>query len=143
MKYIFSTIALLTAICGFGADPAEKPIEGTLEAVDAFRKPKSEIRMVVPGYLWVEAEDFDSYGDWKLDTQFVHKMGSGYLLAAGICEPITDASTKIDIPKAGTYRVWARTLDWLPEFSPGKFAVAVNGKQGKKIRNRSRVSIAG
>ncbi len=123
---------MITA-AAFGADVAEKPVAGTLAGVDGFRKPKQELEMVVPGYLWVEAEDFDSYGAWKLDTQFVHKMGSAYLLAVGICEPIADATTKINIDKEGSWRVWARTKNWVPAHSPGKFCIAVNGKQGEKI----------
>ena len=42
--------------------------------------------------LWVDALDFREKGGWKEDTQFVHLMGSGYLMAAdepGI--PVEDA----------------------------------------------------
>jgi hypothetical protein len=29
-----------------------------------------------PIEIWLDADDFDSRGGWKLDTQFVHLMGS-------------------------------------------------------------------
>mgnify|MGYP003331355192 CR=1 FL=1 len=33
----------------------------------------------------------------------------------------------VEMPRAGTWRVWARTKDWLPEFSPGAFTLVVGG----------------
>jgi hypothetical protein len=48
-----------------------------------FRKPPRAATMVVDGFLWIEAEDFADYGDWRLDTQFGQQMGSAYLIAAG------------------------------------------------------------
>ena len=50
----------------------------TLEA------PRTEVKEHVPGVYWIEAENFADYGGWLLDTQFAHKMGSGYLLAVGL-----------------------------------------------------------
>jgi hypothetical protein len=97
-----------------------------------FRPPPNEARMVVGGFLWVEAEDFADYGEWKLDTQFVHKMGSAYLLACGVGKPVGEAATEVHVPQAGTWRVWARTKNWLPEFSPGRFTVAVDGKRSAR-----------
>lgn len=32
--------------------------------------------------ILVEAESFADRGGWKLDTQFIHEMGSPYLLAS-------------------------------------------------------------
>ncbi len=58
-----------------------------------FRPPLCEASSVVDGFLWVEAENFTDYGDWKLDTQFIHKMGSAYLLACGVGTPIGMAET--------------------------------------------------
>ena len=90
-----------------------------------FRKPKREIRMVEDGVLWIDTEDFTSYGGWTLDTQFVHLMGSAYLIAAGVGKPVGDATLDIDVPKAGKYRLWVRAKNWLKEHSPGRFAVRV------------------
>ncbi len=138
MKWICLTLAIFAVSCSLAVDITEKPVEGSLEGVDGFRKPKADVKMVVPGFIWMEAEDFDDYGAWKLDTQFVHKMGSGYLLAVGICEPVADAVKTISVSNAGKYRIWARTLDWLPRFSPGKFTLVVNGKTTEKVLGASR-----
>ena len=101
-----------------------------------FRPPAKVAAEAVPGFLFVEVEDFEDYGRWRLDTQFTHKMGSAYLIASGVGEPIGSARTRVDVPRDGVWRVWARTKDWLPEFSPGAFAVAV----GEKVGNRLGVS---
>lgn len=80
----------------------------------------------------VEAESFQSYGGWSLDTQFIHIMGSPYLIAHGMGEPVKDAETTVAFPKAGTYRVFVRTKDWVAHWkapgAPGKFQVVVDGK---------------
>ncbi|MDE0836989.1 MAG: hypothetical protein OSA84_11630 [Akkermansiaceae bacterium] len=39
-------------------------------------------------------------------------MGSPYLNAHGLGKPVTDATTEIDVPEDGEYRVWVRTIDW-------------------------------
>ena len=77
----------------------------------------------------IEAEHFAAKGGWKVDTQFTHKMGSAYLIAASAGKPVADAKTSIDIPKAGVWRCWVRTKDWVPEHHPGKFVVSVGGKE--------------
>ena len=58
--------------------------------------PRREVKEHVRGFLWIEAENFASYGGWLLDTQFAHKMGSGYLLAAGV----EDEEVCLDIAQA-------------------------------------------
>ena len=79
----------------------------------------------------LETEAFDDLGGWKLDTQFIQQMGSPYLLAHGLGEPVADATTKIRFSKASTFRVWVRTFDWVASFgakpSPGKFQLLVDG----------------
>ncbi len=59
-------------------------------------------------------------------------MGSPYLLAHGLGEPVRDAVTRVDLPRAGTYRVWVRTRDWaLPRKAgdaPGRFKLLVDGR---------------
>lgn len=122
------------ACAAVAAETGPGPIvPGSLEDLARFRKPPAEVKMVVDGFLWVEAEDFSDYGEWRIDTQFVHKMGSAYLLAGGVCQPIKDAVAEVQVPQAGTYRVWARTRNWLKDFAPGKFTVAVNGKRSDKV----------
>jgi len=39
----------------------------------------------------VEAESFSNKGGWSGDQQFVEQMGSPYLLAHGLGEPVADA----------------------------------------------------
>ncbi len=77
--------------------------------------------------LLIEAEDFDSYGGWVLDSQFETQMGSPYLLAHGLGRPVADATTVIEVPHAGEYAVWVRAKDWVPGHHPGRFTLSVNG----------------
>jgi hypothetical protein len=80
-----------------------------------------------PSGILVEAEDFDSYGGWVLDSQFEAQMGSPYLLAHGLGQPVADATTIIEVADAGQYTVWVRTRDWAAPHSPGRFALSING----------------
>ena len=81
--------------------------------------------------LLVEAESFDQLGGWKLDTQFIDEMGSPYLLAHGLGQPVADATTSVTFPQVGTYHVWVRTKDWVARWGaqgdPGKFQIVVGG----------------
>ena len=84
--------------------------------------------------LWIDALDFDTKGGWKEDTQFVHLMGSPYLIAAGEPGiPVEDASTKVTVPEKGTYRIWVRSRNWLRFHAPGKFSLTVDGNGNEKI----------
>lgn len=82
--------------------------------------------------LLVEAESFTQQGGWKLDTQFIHEMGSPYLLAHGLGRPVKDAKTKVKFPATGKYRLFVRTKDWVARWNakgqPGRFQVTVDGK---------------
>ncbi|MBN2293220.1 MAG: FAD-dependent oxidoreductase [Pirellulales bacterium] len=97
------------------------------------KKAAPEVQEVVPGFLWIDAEDFKDYGGWTLDTQFVHLMGSGYLLAASVGRPVEDATTTVDIREAGTYRIWVRAKNWFKEHSPGQFRLLVNRSPAKPV----------
>ncbi len=83
--------------------------------------------------ILVEAESFDEYGGWKLDTQFIDIMGSPYLLAHGLGKPVDDASTTIKVSAPGTYRVFVRTKDWVARWKakgqPGRFRLLIDGKE--------------
>lgn len=98
------------------------------KALHEFRKAPREVREVAPGFLWIDAEDFADYGGWWIDTQYVAFMGSAYLIAAGVCEPVKDAVTTVSVSQPGRYRLWARTKNWHPQCSPGRFKVALNGQ---------------
>ncbi|OGM41986.1 hypothetical protein ABOM_009513 [Aspergillus bombycis] len=77
--------------------------------------------------ILVEAESFDDFGGWVMDSQFDLEMGSPYLLAHGNGVPVADATTVIDTPP-GLYHVWVRAKDWVPGHHPGRFNLIVNGK---------------
>ncbi len=126
---LITVMAACAALAACAAEVIMPAAPANQKDLVVFRPPPREAKMVADGFLWVETEDFADYGDWKLDTQFVHKMGSAYLLACGVGTPIRDASTEVQVPQAGTYRVWVRTKNWLKEFAPGKFTVSVNGKK--------------
>jgi hypothetical protein len=94
--------------------------------------------------ILVEAETFANLGGWSLDTAFTHIVGSPYLLAHGLGQPVADAMTKVEVPKAGKYRVWVRTKDWVAHWNapgtPGRFRLLVNGQPldtqfGTKVPN--------
>ena len=82
--------------------------------------------------ILVEAEGFDDVGGWVVDPQFMDQMGSPYLLAHGLGVPVKDAKTEVTIPKAGSYRVWVRTKDWVARWkapgTPGRFQLLINGE---------------
>jgi FAD dependent oxidoreductase len=80
-----------------------------------------------PSGILVEAEDFQNYGGWVLDSQFESQMGSPYLLAHGLGRPVADASTVVEAAEAGEYEVWVRAKDWVPSYHPGRFKLSVNG----------------
>ncbi len=98
-----------------------------------FSKPgRAEVKMVVDGFYYIDAEDFDHYGGWQMDNQFVHLMGSPYLMATGIGKPVEDATTSINISQRGEYHVWVRDRNWEQEYAPGRFKVLIDGKALKK-----------
>lgn len=78
--------------------------------------------------VWVETERFADLGGWAADSQFIDQMGSPYLLAAGLGTPVADATTKVDLPSPGKYRLWARTRDWIPDHHPGRFQILLDGR---------------
>ena len=87
------------------------------------------------GSILVEAESFTDLGGWSNDQQFMDQMGSPFLLAHGLGEPVEDAKTTVELPSKGKYRVWVRTRDWVAQWkvpgTPGKFRVLINGKAVK------------
>ncbi len=61
--------------------------------------------------ILIEAESFQNKGGWVLDQQFTLEMGSPYLLAHGLGDPVANASTTLKLPSSGKYRLWVRTKD--------------------------------
>ena len=89
----------------------------------------------------MEAESFAQPGGWVVDQQVMDQMGSAYMLAHGLGVPVKDATTTVEFPQAGTYRLWVRTRDWVApwktpdthpdmkaEGTPGIFQVLVDGQ---------------
>jgi hypothetical protein len=80
----------------------------------------------------VEAESLKETGGWVVDQQFMDLMGSPYLLAHGLGEPVPDATGDVNFPTAGDYRVWVRTRDWVAPWkapgTPGRFQLLLNGQ---------------
>ncbi|QDT52525.1 FAD dependent oxidoreductase [Caulifigura coniformis] len=87
------------------------------------------------GEVFLETESFADPGGWSLDTSFTHVVGSPYLLAHGLGQPVKDATTKFTVKDAGEYSLWARTKDWVAAWkapgTPGRFQIVVNGEAVK------------
>jgi hypothetical protein len=87
--------------------------------------------------IFVEAENFDNRGGWVIDQQSIDIMGSPYLLAHGLGSPVKDATSIIEIPEKGEYRVWVRTRNWVAPWGafepPGKFQMLLNQKPLKTV----------
>ncbi len=79
----------------------------------------------------IEAESFQQKGGWVVDQQFMLEMGSPYLLAHGLGNPVANASTTVELPSTGIYHLWVRTKDWVAQWNapgaPGKFQISING----------------
>ena len=81
--------------------------------------------------VFIEAESFQDKGGWKVDAQFVEQMGSPYLLAHGLGEPVANAFTEVSFSSTGNYHAWVRTKDWVPGNweAPGRFKLVVNDQE--------------
>jgi len=87
--------------------------------------------------ILIEAESFENHGGWVVDQQFMDQMGSPFLLAHGLGEPVGDATTIVKLPAAGKYHVFVRTRDWVAPWkapgAPGKFQVLIDGRSLETI----------
>jgi hypothetical protein len=83
--------------------------------------------------VFIEAENFDVKGGWVVDQQFMDLMGSSYLMAHGMGEPVADAFTVVEFPSTGEYTVFIRTYNWTSPWyegeGPGAFILSVNGER--------------
>ena len=82
--------------------------------------------------IWIETESFEEKGGWVLDQQFIDQMGSSYLMAHGLGNPVKDATTNFTIKEKGTYYVYVRTYNWTSPWykgcGAGKFQLKINDK---------------
>ncbi|MGV8095795.1 MAG: hypothetical protein AB2L24_28420 [Mangrovibacterium sp.] len=82
--------------------------------------------------ILIEAQNFDQKGGWVVDQQFMEQMGSPFLMAHGLGIPVADATTPVQFPEEGEYRVFVRTRNWAGYWTdadaPGIFQLLVNGK---------------
>ena len=87
--------------------------------------------------ILIEAESFSNKGGWVIDQQFMDVMGSPFLMAHGLGEPVRDAHTNISIAEAGKYFIYVRTRNWNAEWTEGhaagKFQIALDGITIDKI----------
>ena len=88
--------------------------------------------------IWLEAELFDDPGGWTNDAQFIDQMGSPYLLAIGLNGPVKDAVAEVDVPAAGSYGLWVRCRNWIPEHSPGRFQMVLGENTVERVFGRSK-----
>ena len=87
--------------------------------------------------IWLETENFSEKGGWVVDQQFMDLMGSPYIMAHGMGQPVPDASTTVDIPHKGKWHVYVRTFNWTSPWTsqdgPGAFKVKVGGQTLKTV----------
>ena len=99
-----------------------------------------------PHHALIEVESLDQTGGWVVDQQFMDLMGSPYLLAHGLGIPVPDAKGTVELPCAGTYRVWVRTRDWVAPWNapgaPGRFQVLLDGAPLKGSAGASIIRLA-
>ena len=60
------------------------------------------VTAVAETIVLVEAESFAKLGGWVIDQQAMDQMGSPYLLAHGLGNPVADAETTVAFPATGT-----------------------------------------
>ena len=92
---------------------------------------RGKTRSVAEEGIFVEAESFDDLGGWTLDNQHVLEMGSPYLLAHGIGQPVRDARTTVCVPGLRKVKMWVRTRNWTAPWSvvdAGRFELLVDGR---------------
>ena len=90
--------------------------------------------------IWIDALEFENYGGFQRDTQFVREMGQGYLRADGVGEPVSPATVKFAVKEDGMYRVFLRTKNWCVGYEPDGLIVSVNGLKSKHTAGRMQIS---
>lgn len=82
--------------------------------------------------LFIEAESFGVKDGWVIDQQSFEKMGSAYLMANGMGQPLPDIKKTVVFPKEGRYHALVRTYNWTAPWyggkGPGKIQLVVDGQ---------------
>ena len=82
--------------------------------------------------VYVAASTFEDKGGWTADPQFMEQMGSSYLIAHGLGQPVDDARTHFTVPQDGTYNLFARIRNWTACWSdkptPGVFRIRIDDR---------------
>lgn len=89
--------------------------------------------------IWIDAVDFDNYGGFALETQFVREMGQPYLMADGVGLPVEPASVEFCVKECGKYRFYIRTKNWSVEHRPDGLVLEVDGKKYEHISSQANV----
>lgn len=83
--------------------------------------------------VYVAASTFEDKGGWIADPQFMEQMGSSYLIAHGLGQPVDDAQTHFTVPQDGTYNLFVRTRNWTAFWSdkptPGVFRIRIDDRE--------------
>ena len=90
--------------------------------------------------LWIDAVDFDDYGGFVLETQFVREMGQSYLLATGVGTPVKPASVTFHVTEGGMYRFHIRTKNWYPDCPPDGLILEIDGEKSGHICSRMHIN---
>lgn len=87
--------------------------------------------------VYVAASTFEDKGGWTADPQFMEQMGSSYLIAHGLGQPVDDARTHFTVPQDGTYNLFARTRNWTVCWSdkptPGVFRIRIDDRDTETL----------
>ncbi len=90
--------------------------------------------------IWIDALEFQEYGGFRLETQFVREMGQGYLLADSCNGPVAPAETKFTVGQKGRYRVFLRTKNWCAGYDPDGLVVSVDGQKAGHIAGKMQIT---
>jgi len=83
--------------------------------------------------IWIDALEFENYGGFVRETQFVREMGQGYLIADGVGEPVSPARTVFYVSEDGMYRFFIRTKNWCTDYAPDGLQIVVDGIKSEHI----------
>ena len=89
--------------------------------------------------IFIDAVDFDDYGGFILETQFVREMGQPYLMANGVGEEVKPASVEFSVKESGMYRFFIRTKNWCEEHAPDGLVMEVDAERSPHVSSLMRV----